>query len=300
MNCPYCIKVIGKEDTKYHLNFNTLKQVYRCSRCDTSGRLSDLKELNLITDNNKKTDLESIKNKIKGLFNKRTNLDFDLETISWPLNEEKSPIAYNYMKVRGFADEDIFKYSLRVGIPYFDEGKGYLVQKWRGRILFPFMDNNQRCVYIVGRTYIGADPRYLNSEGTKSTLVYNLQNVTGDTCIICEGIVSSIKAQKATGVPAVALLGKSSSKYQLSLIRSKASTIYLSLDSDTIPSDKEKIIKELIKLGAKVKLITLPYKELGDRKLKDPDDYFLIYNDLFKSAEEISVFRPSTNNILFT
>lgn len=285
-NCPFCEHKIGKVDTKKHLNFNTRKGVYRCPRCDTSGKLSDLSEFNLLVDS-KAPELPDLKQRMAELFIRKRNVHFDLDLISWPLTPEQTPIAYNYIKVRGFTDDDIQRYGLRVGIPYFDPVRNYQVKKWTGRILFPFLNETGECTYLVGRTYVGGEPRYLNSGGSRSALVYNLQEVQGE-CIVCEGIVSAIKAEKITGIPSVALLGKSATNFQLSRIRSRATRVWLALDGDTLPQEKDLIIQRLFALGCQVYIIDLPLQitPTGGKK-KDPDDWSKIFLRLFESARRV-------------
>lgn len=281
INCPFCITVIGKADTHYHLNFNTEKGVYRCPRCNSAGSLKYLRGYeNLVKPS---CTLSTLRAQSERLFRKPPHT-LDLNEVSWPLTKTETPIAYQYITERGFTEEDIRTYGLRVGTPYFDDNLGYEVKKWSGRILFPYFNSAQECVYFIGRSYTGKEPRYLNSEGSKSTLLYNLDKVQG-TCIICEGIISSIMAQKVTGVPAVALLGKSINTTQVSLIRSKCTEVYLSLDGDTQSQERLAIKRALLQAGLKVKMVNLPVIQEQGKKLKDPDDLKSLYLGLFETAQ---------------
>jgi DNA primase len=204
----------------------------------------------------------------------------NLDQISWPVVATETPVAYEYLRTRGFSDEDIQKYNLRVGRP-FQAPEGYEVKKWSGRVLFPVMEGGA-CRYVVGRTVNGGNPKYVNSTASKSTVVFNLDNVSGDECIICEGIISSIAAQRATGVPAVALLGKVATGYQLSKIRSKCNTVYVSLDGDVQDQERMDLAKLLYRMGFKVFYIDLPAD-------KDPDDLKDGYLEYFKRARPMEL-----------
>lgn len=279
LNCPFCENVIGKADTKYHLNINYEKHVFRCPRCNTAGSLTRL-GYEAPKPSYTLTQLKSKASKLS----RNPSQRIDLDQLSWPLTHEKTPIAYKYITERGFTDEDIRTYSLRVGIPYYNEDLKYEVRKWSGRILFPYFNPTGECVYFVGRSYTDKEPRYLNSEGSKSNLLYNMNQVQGK-CIICEGIISSITAQKITGIPAVALLGKTINPTQVSLLRSRCDSVYLSLDGDTQYRERMSIKAMLLKAGLKVWLIDLPVLEINGKKLKDPDDLKERYLGIFNQAK---------------
>lgn len=294
MACPFCPIVIGKEDKGMHLNFNTAKHVFRCPRCLSAGSLSNLKEFSFISKAPKT--ISDIKLRAEKLFERSKPTLFDINKISWPLNIEKTPIAYKYITIRGFTDDDIKKYSLRVGIPYYDDVKDYEVKKWSGRILFPFINKSGEYKYVVGRTYIDSEPRYLNSEGSRSTVLYNIENING-ACILCEGIISSISAEKATKVPAVALLGKSMNSFQISLLKSRTSEVFLSLDGDTSIKEREFIKTNLQRAGIKVWMIDVPIIKDGDKIRKDPDDHKESYLEIFKKARSTTPFRTPSKTL---
>jgi hypothetical protein len=297
-NCPFCYQKLGKVDDKFHLGFNILKKVYNCLRCQSRGRLSDLKELSLLSGNTATT-FNDLKNKINKIFlRKRVNL-VNLDEISCPITKSETPFAYKYLLLRGFTDQDIEKYNIRVGMPFFDESKDREVRKWVGRILFPFFNISNECTYVVGRSYNGKEPRYINTEGSKSAILYNINNVNGKV-IICEGIVSSIFANKATGVSAVALLGKTITDYQVNLLKNKTNEVYLSLDADTTAEEQNKVIIKLLKADIKVNLIKIPLTQTDNGKLKDPADYKDGYQKFFSESESISrtSLNMSTNSII--
>lgn len=285
--CPFCENLIGKTDTSFHLNFNTAKGVFRCARCNASGKLSKLKGFELYEKPKAPPSLNQLKSKFE-LFKKKGQDTIDLSEFSIPLDPHETPIAYDYLLKRGLSVEDMRTYQLRVGMPYWDTERDFEVKKWCGRILFPFLRGG-KCFYVIGRTYTEAEPRYLNSQGSKLHAIYNLDQVNGQ-CILCEGIFSSISAQKIIGIPAIAILGKTINAYQASLIRYRCHEIFLSLDGDTERREKMAMANLLRKMGLKVWVIDLPVIHQDSKKLKDPDDFKDRYSEFFKKAECQNMF----------
>lgn len=274
--CPYCEKRGKGVDTKYHLGVNTVKGVYHCFKCDAAGRMSDIKELALLAPSDISLDLDAVKQKLRGMFESESK-EFDLDKISWPLTGD-TPMAYKYMLDRGFSPEEIIKHKLRVGRPYTNGIEE--VNKFSGRIIFPFISDG-KCVYFTARSINGREPKYLNSSGSKSTLVYNIDSVNG-TCILCEGIVSAIAAERTTGIPAVSILGKSASFFQLNRIRSKCNKIYLSFDGDVTEDETFAILKKLLKMFDEVYHIKLPHG-------MDPDELKEDYRPYFSNAKKVPI-----------
>jgi len=285
MNCPFCLERTGREDTKHHLGFNTKSGKWNCFRCgaktSTHGNLKKLENVADFYGNSEQSSVSDLRKKLANCGMKKQPTNHDLELMSWRLDERETPFAYNYMKDRGFSDSEMVKYHLRVGHEYMCPVKKRLEKKWKGRVLFPFLDNNGDCIYIVGRSYLGHDPKYRNSQGSKKSVVYGLDKVNGKKeCIITEGLISAIAAERATGIPAVCLLGKSNSNWALSKIRSKTNRIYLSLDGG-ITEGTANLKRRLINLNFEVFEIILPAD-------KDPDDLGDQYIKYFNEKKKIS------------
>lgn len=267
--CPKC-----KSD-KYKLAVNLTKNVFQCFLCGFTGTIGKKDQFY-----QRPEDLLDIKEQIENLFIVKKKIKIDLNKISWPLSEEITPIAYNYMINRRFSPEDFKTYNLRVGKEFYD--KAFFNKKWCGRVLFPYFDASHDCTYVVGRSYAGKTPKYLNSIGDKNSVVYGIDLVDGK-CILCEGIISAITATKVTKIPAVSILGKFASNHQLNLLRSKADKIYLSLDGDVEIETKKKLIDKLISFNFSVWNIDLPQN-------KDPDDLGEDYIEFFNKATKVSLF----------
>lgn len=278
LKCPYCEKNGKGVDSKYHLGVNTVKGIFHCFKCGEKGRVSNLAELSLLNQEDKSKDLDMLRGKLNNMFIS-TDRNIDLDLISWPMSAQSTPMAFKYMIDRGFTEEEINKYQLRVGKPYFDKSMDREINRYSGRIIFPFISDG-KCVYFIARTLIGAEPKYLNSVGSKSTVVYNIDNVIGNVCIICEGIISAIAAERTIGIPAVAVLGKSISYFQLSRIRTKCNKIYLSFDSDVTDEEYRQIIRKAVKIFDEVYHVKLPHG--------DPDELKEEYKTYFNQATRVT------------
>jgi len=290
MNCPFCISVKGTPDTKRKLGINTVIGKYNCFRCGTHGSISDLSELNFFTES--KTP-QPIVDKLRSRLNKSkdriTNSielvnEVNLDKCAWKLTKEKTPFAYSYIKSRGFSDDEIEKYNLYVGHSFFDGEK--LISTWSGRILFPVYYRGQLEGFI-GRSINGAEPKYLNTQLSRSTLVYNLESVHGQA-VVCEGIISSIAASRHIQVPCVGTFGKHITDFQLDRIRAVAGEVFFALDGDVDEAMLSDIYSRALSRGFVVWHVPLPND-------KDPDDLGSDFVTYFNMAKR--VYRARKNNL---
>jgi hypothetical protein len=259
--CPFC-ESLGHRVTHKNLTVNVRKGLFFCYRCESRGAIRELglaaQDSNAVSEN-----LSTLKARLLGP--KFPTVKFDLDLISLPLTKEKTPIAYDFMtKKRRFTDAEIEKYGLRTGVTYF-EGETK-VSRWSGRVLFPFVEDGE-VTYVVGRSYIDANIKYLNSVGDKSGVIYGLDSVTSDPFILCEGIISAIAVHRSTGIPAVCLLGKNLTDIQISKLRSRSDEVYVCLDGteDVTVQTRNRMHRRFLQAGFKVNSVILP---LG----KDPDE----------------------------
>ena len=282
--CPFCEERKGSPDTNFHLGFNTKKAMWHCFRCEASPRnvktnIENLKDTARLYET--PSTVTQLRSRIERAATRKTPDYIDLDLISWELTKEHTPLAYDYMINRNFSPDEIKKYNLRVGKTFIDPKTKRNVKRWRERILFPFFDGDN-CIFVCGRSYMGRDPKYINSSGSKKSVVYGLERVNGEKeCIIAEGIISAIAAERATGIPAVCLLGKSNSDWALSKIRSKANRVYLSLDGG-VNRERRELRRRLLGLGFEVFEVLLP-------EGKDPDDLGSEYRQCFDQRKKVSI-----------
>jgi len=281
-NCPHCVDRIGKIDTNHKMGINVKTGVYHCFRCKAKGKIKDSKEFDELNDRvNTSEEFNNIRNRVNGVFQvvRKKREIYDLNKISDPLTQEDTPIAWKYLTDRGVTEEEIKTNNIRVGTSFYDDEWKRDNFKWSGRILFPFFNSEGEVTFIVARSINGKEPKYLNSKGGKSHAVYGLEKVKGTKCILCEGIISAIAAERVTGISAVCLLGKTALPNQLLRLREKVSRIFLSLDGGEKTNELQ---KQLFKFGFKVYKVTLP-------KDSDPDDLGANYLQFFQKAEKVQV-----------
>jgi DNA primase len=193
--------------------------------------------------------------------------------MSMPLTKDTTPFAYEYMTGRGFTEAEIEKYNIKVGREFNDYHSGRVIRKWSGRVLFPFMTPDNIMEYVIGRSINGKDPKYVNQRKDKSGIVYNLYNVTGNKCILCEGVISALAAQRVSGIPSIAVLGKYMTDTQIYKIRQKADEIIYSFDGDVDFKTVRANIRKLLKAGFTVQYLRLPQDQDPDSLGKDFQKY---------------------------
>ena len=281
--CPYCINVKGTPDKSGHLYVNIKTRKFSCKRCGTEGRISNS---NSNYSQEKDQSVEDIINMIKSIGGDDSELTSTQYTI--PLCKVTSmKSAYEYMRNRGFTDEDIDYYDVRVG--------GIFNKNLFGRIVVPNVvyDRVYTDMYVA-RTYIDSGKRYMNPFGRNSSLaVFNLHRIPDnpDRLIICEGTITAM----AAGHDAVALYGKHCSKTQLRKILAKnAKEIVVNLDPDAM-SESDELCKSLYDLSPDtvIKQLVLPstfdaadYRSMG---------IHYAYREMVENAQ---VYTPLTKKLL--
>jgi hypothetical protein len=217
----------------------------------------------------------------------------NINLFSDPINPKKHPKSIKYLtEERGLTFEDIRKYDIRSGKSYKDE-EDKLIMKWTGRVIFPFYEEGI-CTYAIGRTYMNDDRKYINVDVPKSSIVYGIDRITNKECIICEGFLSAIAAEKTTSISSVCTLGKTISPLQLYKIKTKADKVWLSFDGGVPEKQIKYATRSLMKAGFnEVYKVNLPGE--GDLDINgnectkdyDPDDLGDEYLKYFDKAERV-------------
>lgn len=281
--CPYCPSKGKSPDTKFHLGINFKTGNFKCFRCNTAGTLHDLQQhikgaLSFGVHDYGSTSLEDLKNRLNSTLKLKEDPTYDLDQFSWPISEDDTPVAYKYVKERGFSDEEMRVYDLRVGRAYF-EGENQ-IKKWSGRVLFPYYEDGD-VTFVVGRAYTGKDPKYLNSPTGKDRVVYGIERVQNRTAILCEGFISAKAAERHSGVSGLSTLGKTLSPRQLTRIQQTCDTVFVCLDGtdDVLRSERSRINRQLIRAKIKVYEVLMRHG--------DPDDEPAEFIRAFKEARRI-------------
>ncbi|MCX7832012.1 MAG: DNA primase [Actinobacteria bacterium] len=156
-----------------------------------------------------------------------------------------------------------------------------LIDRFRGRIIFPIRDIKNNVVGFGGRQFLSGDPKYLNTPETnffkKSSLLYNLNRAKkyiaeSNKVIIVEGYTDVIALHQA-GIPfVVATLGTALTDIHLNILSRFTENIYLAFDSDAAGQKAAERGIELIPKSTKlnIKVIIVP-------EGKDPAEFVSHY-----------------------
>ncbi len=180
---------------------------------------------------------------------------------------------HSYLKQKKFSDQSILEAGLIV-----KNDKGEVYDRFRGRVMFPIFDINNKVVAFGGRIITKGEPKYLNSPETelfkKGRLLYNY-NVAKKyahlekSVIVTEGYVDTL-AMASKGINnCVASLGTAITPEQIQLLWRLNENPIICLDGDDAGlRAMEKVAHvaiPLLKPGYSLTFARLPEK-------MDPDD----------------------------
>ncbi len=243
----------------------------------------------------------------KNAYNERESLFIlnDFAKNSFILNlynhQEGKIIALSYFKERGFRDEIIRKFELGYSLDQRDqltlkslnkgfkkeyltksglaiEGANYLIDRFRGRVMFPIHTLSGKVVAFGGRILKKADKtsKYINSPESdiyhKSNHLYGLyfakQAINkADKCFLVEGYTDVISMHQAGIENVVSSSGTALTENQIRLIHRFTTNITVLYDADTAGIKAAlRGIDLLLEEGMNVKVVLLPENE-------DPDSF---------------------------
>lgn len=240
-----------------------------CQKCSEGGSFpSLLRRLNL-----PRSTIDNVQRYLKETTPVRTGkarLTFDL-----PVLPEMVLGMYEYLPKKlledGFTEEVLLKYEI-----------GY--DRERKRIIFPLRDHLGNLVGMSGRTVIDAIPRYKiykeelrqvmpNYELPKGRLVWGLHQFYQaslsrviEPVIVCEGFKAAMWVAQAGFPHVVALLGKSMTDEQATLVSRTTSRVVLFLDND------EPGIKALPGMAKQLGGLDVRFADYGTEEPVSPDD----------------------------
>lgn len=286
INCVFCAKERGHADEDFKLGINLSSGLFHCFKCGASNRNHTLKVLeNLEFYGDNHSPINDLTDKLKQVY-KKPEFAVDIDEFSVPVCEEETPMSYIYLtQKRKFTDQMIADNNIRSGIPFravTKQGEEYMSKKWCGRVVFPFFESGV-CKYAVGRSYGDKEPRYYNTANGKGKFIYGLDKVVDGKAILCEGIISSLAAEKHSGITGISTLGKYATEVQMTKIRTKVSKIYLCLDGDVTIEDRKR-------LRSQAKEFKFPkIYEIFMPKDCDPDDTTTeVFLECLRKAVDIS------------
>ena len=181
---------------------------------------------------------------------------------------------YKALKGQGFTDEEILASSL-----VSKSQKGQFYDKFKGRLMFPIKDVQDRVIAFGGRVLDDSKPKYINSP---ENIVYskgrnlfglNIAKKSGkDKIIIVEGYMDAISLYQRGITNVVASLGTALTEAQGRLLRKYASQVIIGYDADGAGQAATIRGMEILQnLGCDIRILQL------DGDAKDPDEYIIKY-----------------------
>jgi DNA primase len=172
----------------------------------------------------------------------------------------------SFLFQHGFAPQEV--HAAGLALPR-EKGDGFY-DRFRGRLIFPIMDQQQRIVGFGGRVLDDSFPKYLNSPEThffqKSKILYGL-SLAADAirqtgyAIIVEGYTDAIAAHQYGFNNTVASMGTALTRDQAQLLKRYARDIVIAYDADAAGEKAALRGLELLQeVGCRVKIAVLPAK----------------------------------------
>ena len=231
--------------------------MFICFSCGESGNIIDMvmnstsrtyfESVRLINSYQEVSDIES---DIEEIIEMDSSIsEFDKQLIqSLHENLMKDSRAIQYLQGRSIILESMKKLML-----------GY--SKRQDMVTVPVFDHENKALGFVGRSVEGKS--FKNSTGLpKSKVLFNLNNCMRQRTVVVESSFDAIRLWQL-GIPAVATLGASISKYQIELLNRYTSGVLVCPDNDAAGSKlEERIVKYCKKEVDIVKLQDA--KDVGD------------------------------------
>lgn len=177
----------------------------------------------------------------------------------------------NYMKKLGYGDAEL-KEAFLCGK---SERTGKFFDYFRGRLIFPIIDNFSNVIAFGGRAINDEiKPKYLNTSDTpvfkKSRNLFALnfaRSCADEYIILCEGYMDVIAVNMAGFSNAVATLGTALTSEQARIMAKYTKKVVISYDSDDAgQSAAKRAIPLLSEAGIEVSVLKM-------KDAKDPDEY---------------------------
>jgi len=189
----------------------------------------------------------------------------------------------NFLIKKGFKQQDI----LESGLVLKSHKSNNYIDKFRNRIMFPFVDTAGKTIAFTARSIDGTEPKYLNSPETlifhKHNYVYGLDKskvaIKSKGAIFVEGQMDLISSYQAGFDNVVASSGTAITNEQLQLIKRYTNDLTFCLDTDNAGVNavyKAVDLAEKQNFNIKVAVIPKDYKDIDE----------LIKNN-FNQAEQI-------------
>ena len=213
------------------------------------------------------------------LTNKRSLKKETIEKFDLGLAENSWDSLFNYLSFEKKYPQELIIAS-GLFIPR-ENGNGYY-DRFRNRVIFPILSENNNVIGFGGRILTSDEPKYLNSPETlvfnKGSILYGFNFAKDeikkdDSVILTEGYLDVISAHQAGLTNTVATLGTALTPNQAKLLGkyTESKKVYLCMDSDKAGKKSvENIFRLLNSPGSNITLDVRVLSDLGG--VKDLDE----------------------------
>ncbi|KKT04500.1 MAG: primase protein, partial [candidate division WWE3 bacterium GW2011_GWE2_43_18] len=185
---------------------------------------------------------------------------------------------HNFLKKQGIHENEMLDAGV---ISEKSSGDGY-IDKFRGRVVFPFKGIDGNIVGFNGRTILDREPKYLNTAETavfhKGTFLFNLVNARIDIkkhgAVVVEGQMDVISAYQDGIRNMVASSGTALAENQLKILQRYTNDLTFCFDADSAGVNavyRAVEIAEKLGFNIKVALIPAPYKDIDEVLKAEPE-----------------------------
>ncbi len=182
-----------------------------------------------------------------------------------------------FLRSKGFKDEDLILSGVAVKR---NVGEG-IIDKFRGRVVFPFVGVDEKILGFTGRTLFNREPKYLNTGETpvfhKSFFLFGLNksrlNIKKEGAVFVEGQTDVISAYQNGVGNVICVSGTSLTDNQLDILSRYTQDITFCFDSDFAGIEASYRAIEMAgdkNFNVKIAVIPEPYKDLDELFRNDP------------------------------
>ncbi len=176
-----------------------------------------------------------------------------------------------FLRKKGFKEEDL----ILSGVAVKRSSGNDIIDKFRGRVVFPLINTDNRVLGFTGRTIFDREPKYLNTSETpvfhKSFFIFGLDknrlNIKKMGAVFVEGQMDVISAYQCGIKNVVCVSGTSLTENQLDILSRYTQDVAFCFDSDFAGIEASYRAIEMAEkknFNVKAVLIPEPFKDLDD------------------------------------
>jgi DNA primase len=176
-----------------------------------------------------------------------------------------------FLRKKGFKEEDL----ILSGVAVKRSSGNDIIDKFRGRVVFPLINTDNRVLGFTGRTIFDREPKYLNTSETpvfhKSFFIFGLDknrlNIKKTGAIFVEGQMDVISAYQCGIKNVVCVSGTSLTENQLDILSRYTQDVAFCFDSDFAGIEASYRAIEMAEkknFNVRAVLIPEPFKDLDD------------------------------------